>query len=120
SSGADRLVFSGKDLGGVFTIRGAEGEYFHWFKGFGGKYGGLLLSSANSLGEQLSAMLSQTAPDARKISQRISRIINETFDLVRGMPDGNSFANSNKALDHFFAYGACAGEIPGPRLHAGS
>jgi len=39
---------------------------------------------------------------------------------VRGMRDGNAFANANKALDHFFAFGPGAEKFPSPRLHVGS
>lgn len=123
SSGADRVVLSGKDLGGVFTMRGAEGDYVDWLKASGRGYDGFLLSSANSFAKQLDAILSEAVvsrADARKTSEQVSSIINETFDLVKGIRDGNSFANANKALDHFFAYGPEAEIIPGPRLHAGS
>jgi dihydrodipicolinate synthase/N-acetylneuraminate lyase len=123
SSGADRVVLSGKDLGGVFTMRGAEGNYLDWLKDSGRGYDGFLLSSANAFAKQLDAILSQVAVSqaaARKTSEQVSSIISETFDLVRGIRDGNSFANANKALDHFFAYGPGAEAIPGPRLHAGS
>jgi dihydrodipicolinate synthase/N-acetylneuraminate lyase len=124
SSGADRIISSGKDLAGVFTMRGAEGNYLDWLKTSGGGYDGFLLSSANSLAQELQKILSQAAggrtDEARKISERVTAIINETFDLVRGMRDGNAFANANKALDHFFAYGPGAEKFPGPRLHTGS
>ena len=34
-------------------------------------------------------------------------------------PYGNPFANANKAVDHFFAFGPKARDAPPPRLHAG-
>ena len=40
--------------------------------------------------------------------------------LAGSLPDGNPFANANKAIDHFFAHGPAAASIPAPRLHAGS
>jgi hypothetical protein len=36
-----------------------------------------------------------------------------------GIPFGNAFANSNKAFDHFFAYGPQARKIPSPMTHSG-
>src|SRR5262249_3769225 len=124
SSGADRIIKSGKDLGGVFAMRGAEGNYLDWVKTSGGGYDGFLLSSANTLAEQLQRILSRAAAgranEARKTSAQLTAIIQETFDLVREMRDGNAFANANKALDHFFAYGPEAEKLPTPRLHAGS
>src|SRR5262249_7466626 len=106
------------------TLRGAEGNYLNWLKASGGGYDGFLLSSANVLSEQLQKLLSHAAArrtdDARKTSEGVTAIINETFDLVKGMRDGNAFANANKALDHFFAYGPEAEKLAGPHLHAGS
>jgi 4-hydroxy-tetrahydrodipicolinate synthase len=123
TSGADRLISSVKDWGGIFTVRGAEGNYLDWFKSAGGRYDGFLLSSANVLAKQLAEMLSEGTAGriehARNISKRVTAIITETFTLVKGMSDGNAFANANKALDHFFAHGADAEKIPAPRLHAG-
>ena len=39
---------------------------------------------------------------------------------MAGHPQGNAFANANKAMDHFFAHGPDAAKLPPPRLHAGS
>ena len=41
------------------------------------------------------------------------------FGIVTGLPHGNPFANANKAMDHFFAFGPQAKDAPSPRLHAG-
>ena len=105
-------------------MRGAEGNYLDWLKTSGRGYDGFLLSSANSLAEELQKTLNQAAAgrtdEARKTSERVTAIINETFDLVRSIRDGNAFANANKALDHFFAFGPDAEKFPAPRLHAGS
>lgn len=124
SSDANRVVSFGKNLGGVFTMRGAEGNYLDCIKREGRGYDGFLLSSANSMAGQLDKMLSHARANqmdnARKASEQVTAIIHETFDLVRGMRDGNIYANSNKALDHFFAHGPGAEKVPGPRLHAGS
>ena len=39
---------------------------------------------------------------------------------MAALPDGNAFANANKAVDHFLAHGPKAAEVPPPRLHAGT
>jgi hypothetical protein len=36
------------------------------------------------------------------------------------LPDGNAFANANKAIDHFLAHGPKAAGVAPPRLHAGT
>ncbi len=54
------------------------------------------------------------------MSERLTACINEVFGIVTGLPHGNPFANANKAMDHFFAYGRKAAGAPPPRLHAGS
>jgi dihydrodipicolinate synthase/N-acetylneuraminate lyase len=123
SSGADRVVGSGISLGGVFTMRGAEGDYCRWLKGAGGPYDGLLLSTANCFAAEFSQMLGAIAENdvesARHLSERLTAVINEVFGLVSGLPEGNPYANANKAIDHFFAYGRRAGDVPAPRLHSG-
>jgi hypothetical protein len=42
------------------------------------------------------------------------------FQLAGNLPHGNPFANGNKAIDHYFAYGPGAAGFPPPRLHAGT
>ena len=54
---------------------------------------------------------------AKNLSDRITGVINEVFDLVRPMQAGNIYTNANKAIDHFFAYGLK--DVNPPRLHAG-
>ena len=123
SSGADRVVLSGTDLKGVFTMRGAEGDYARWFRGAGGAYDGFLLSTANCFAAQLSQMIDHISAgeleQARLLSHKVTGVINEVFELVRPVGAGNIYTNANKAIDHFFAYGPRATEFPGPRLHAG-
>ncbi len=60
TSGADRVTVAqaaGLDLEGVFLVRGAEGGYAAHLRPNGGGYDGLLLSTANSFGAQLSSII---------------------------------------------------------------
>jgi len=124
SSGGDCLVSSGVNLRGVFTMRGAEGDYASWLNKPNAGYDGFLLSTANTLAAELHRMLDYSVAgrlvDARELSIRLTAVVNGVFDVVRPWPDGNTFANANKAIDHFFAFGPGAANLPGPRLHAGS
>jgi dihydrodipicolinate synthase/N-acetylneuraminate lyase len=124
TSGADRVANSGRDLGGVFLVRGAEGGYATWLKSGGGPYDGFLLSTANCFGRELHQVIellkSGRRDEAQRLSDRLSTVVKEVFALVTGLPDGNAFANANKAMDHFFAHGAKAASATPPRLHAGS
>ena len=124
TSGSDAVALSAKDLGGVFTARGAEGEYARWLKSAGGPYDGFLLSSANCFARELHQMILDISAGrletARGLSGRLASAVSEVFRLAGGLPDGNPFANGNKAIDHFFAYGPEALTVPPPRLHAGS
>ncbi len=54
------------------------------------------------------------------MSERLTAAINEMFRLAASLKDGNPFTNANKAIDHFFAHGPGAAEVPPPRIHAGS
>jgi dihydrodipicolinate synthase/N-acetylneuraminate lyase len=123
SSGEDSVVSTTKDLGGVFTVRGAEGDYAKWLKVAGGKYDGFLLSTANCFAKEFRQMIGDLEGGrieaANKMSERLSATVSAVFDLVSPFPDGNAFANANKAMDHFFAYGPKAATVPPPRLHAG-
>jgi dihydrodipicolinate synthase/N-acetylneuraminate lyase len=124
TSGADRVATSGVDLGGVFLVRGAEGGYARWPRTGGGPYDGFLLSTANSLARELHELLTLLEQgrreEAGRLSGRLETVVQEVFGLVAGLPDGNAFANANKAMDHFFAHGPGAATLPPPRLHAGS
>ena len=124
SSGTDRVVSSGKDLGGVFTVRGAEGDYSRQLKVTGGSYDGFLLSTANCFAGEFRQMITDLSEGrvgaANKMSERLTATVTAVFNLVSPFPDGNAFANANKAMDHFFAYGPKAATVPPPRLHAGT
>jgi len=123
SSGRDRVATSGLDLDGMFVVRGAEGDYHRWLKAGGGPYDGFLLSTANCFAPQLSEVIELLAAghdrEAQSLSERLTRAINAAFDVVRGLPCGNIYANANKAIDHFLAFGPEALDFPPPRLHAG-
>jgi len=108
----------------VFTTRGAEGEYARWLKPAGGPYDGFLLSSANCFARELHQMTTDISAGrmeaARQLSDRLAAAVSEVFALASPLPHGNPFANGNKAIDHFFAHGPEAVNLPPPRLHAGS
>ncbi|HWX21572.1 MAG TPA: dihydrodipicolinate synthase family protein [Candidatus Binatia bacterium] len=124
SSGADQVILSGKDLEGVFTTRGGEGDYVRWPKLAGGPYEGFLLGSANCFAAELRQMIEDISAArwdaARKMSARLTGVVKEVSRLVAQVSSGNAFANANKAIDHFFAHGPKAAFIPPPRLHSGS
>ena len=123
TSGADRVVLSGRSLEGVFTVRGAEGDYARWLNTAGGPYDGFLLSTANCFARELHQIIDDIAEKrldgARQMAARLTSVVAEVFQLVNSVPEGNPFANGNKAIDHFFAHGPRAAEISPPRLHAG-
>jgi dihydrodipicolinate synthase/N-acetylneuraminate lyase len=123
TSGTDRVVLSEKQVGGVFMVRGAERNYAKWLKAAGGRYDGFLLSTANCFAKELREMITYLEGGqidaANKISEQLTGIISDVFELVSPFPHGNAFANANKAMDHFFAFGPKAATVPAPRLHAG-
>ncbi len=123
SSGSDRVALSHPEVPGVFLVRGAEGGFARWFLATGGPYHGFLLSTANCFARDLSEMIEKlnegSLGEGQVISDRLSMVIKEVFDLVKGVTVGNAFANANKAMDHFFAFGPRAALVPPPRLHAG-
>jgi len=124
TSGADRVVLSGRSLEGVFTVRGAEGDYARWLNTAGGPYHGFLLSTANCFARELHQIIDNISENrmdqARQMAARLTSVVAEVFQLVNNVPEGNPFANGNKAIDHFFAHGPRAAEAAPPRLHAGS
>jgi dihydrodipicolinate synthase/N-acetylneuraminate lyase len=124
TSGADRVAFSGENLGGVFVVRGAEGNYARWLKAARGPYDGFLLSTANCLAHELHSMIEDLKARhfdaASKRATRLTALVDDVFRIVNGLPHGNAFANANKAMDHFFAFGPKASEVTPPRLHSGS
>ncbi len=123
TSGTDRVALEGRGLGGVFVVRGAEGNYPRWLKAAGGPYDGFLLGSANCFAAQYHQLIHELSASrieaARQLGERITAAVSEVTGLVAGFPHGNAFANANKAMDHFFAHGPSAAQVPPPRLHAG-
>jgi dihydrodipicolinate synthase/N-acetylneuraminate lyase len=123
TSGADRVAASGLDFRGTFLVRGAEGQYASALKNSGGPYDGFLLSTANSFCQQLcqirDALSAGHSADAQRLSQRLTSLVEQMFRLVARVADGNPFANSGKAVDHFFAHGQQAARVAPPRLHTG-
>ncbi len=123
SSGADRVVLSRRSLGGVFTMRGGEGDYARWTKAAGGLYDGFLLGSANCFARELHQVIQAVSggrlQEAQQLSKRVTVVVREVSRLVAGLPGGNAFSHANKALDHFFAYGPRAAAVPPPRNHSG-
>ena len=123
SSGNDRIASSSVDKGGVFLVRGAEGDYARWLKEAGGPYDGFLLSVANSFPRELRSVIENLEKGdfkaAGETSGRLSTMIGKIFAIVQPLTHGNAFTNANKAIDHFFAYGPNAASRPGPLLHAG-
>jgi len=123
SSGNDRIALADRGQGGIFLVRGAEGHYAEWLQESGGPYRGLLLSTANCFSAQLKEIVvgleAGKTGEARNASARLTRVVESVFKLVKDLPKGNSYANANKAMDHFMAYGAKAERVPPPMLHAG-
>lgn len=121
SSGNDGIALSDVDPGGVYMVRGAEGDYAQWLKDAGGRYDGFLLSTANCFPSHLMNIIQYVEggnlDEARKLSDRLSGVISETFEVVRNVPCGNAFTNANKAIDHFCAFGPTAIRKEGPMLH---
>lgn len=123
TSGEDLVASSGRDLHGVFLVRGAEGGYSDHLKSGGGHYDGYLLSSANCFARELRRVqwLSDNNHhgDAEKLARRVSRVIDHAFGLVQELPFGNPFSNGNRAVDHIFAYGSRSRIVPPPMTHSG-
>ncbi|PWU21996.1 MAG: dihydrodipicolinate synthase family protein [Verrucomicrobia bacterium] len=123
TSGKDRVALSGLDLGGVFLARGFETDYARWLEHAGGPYHGFLLGAANCFACELDQVIQQVCAgrldSAQELSKRLESAFNEVFSLVTPFAHGNAFANANKAMDHFFAYGPGAASVTAPRLHSG-
>lgn len=124
TSGTDRVAGSGLELGGVYLVRGAEGNYGRWLKASGGPYDGFLLSTANCFAGHLHRMIEHLehgrVDEARRGIAPVEKVVAGVFDLVADLPYGNAFANANKAIDHFLAHGPETPDLPPPLLHAGS
>lgn len=121
SSGRDGIATSDTDKGGVFLVRGAEGDYARWLREAGGPYAGFLLSTANCFPGELKTLIEDLErgerEKARILSERLSAAIRDVFALVNGLPCGNAFTNANKSIDHFQAFGPDADANDGPLLH---
>ena len=121
SSGRDGIAASDTDKGGVFLVRGAEGDYARWLNEAGGPYAGFLLSTANCFPRELKTLIEDLErgerEKARILSERLSAAIRDVFFLVNGLPCGNAFTNANKSIDHFRAFGPAADANDGPLLH---
>jgi dihydrodipicolinate synthase/N-acetylneuraminate lyase len=124
SSGYDKVALSGLELNGVHLLRGAEGNYHKWLRTNEGNYDGFLLGSANCFARELKTILHNLSAGnfdaARSLSERVWRVVDEASNCVADFPSGNPFANANKAIDHFLAYGAEAINIVPPRIHSGA
>lgn len=124
SSGNDAVAKYKKKRGDLCLLRGAEGDYARWFTGSGGPYHGFLLSTANGFSPYLHQIIdgfqNGRIDESLKESNRLTAVVQELFALVASLKDGNAFANSNKAADHFMAYGPKAASVPPPRLHSGN
>jgi dihydrodipicolinate synthase/N-acetylneuraminate lyase len=122
TSGEDRVATSDVDKGGVFLVRGAEGEYARWLKDANGAYDGFLLSTANCFADTLSAIIEHVErgdlQSAGAISDTISTAFHEVLDVMQPLPYGDAFTNANKAIDHFKAFGPRGHQKEGPMLHA--
>jgi len=123
TSGEDHVPQEDRGTSGVFLVRGAEGSYASWLAEAGGCYRGLLLSTANCFAAEFARMISlleaADVAGADALSQRISAVVAAAFDAVAEIRHGNAFANANKAIDHFKAYGSRALSVAPPMLHAG-
>jgi dihydrodipicolinate synthase/N-acetylneuraminate lyase len=124
TSGRDQVALSGVDTGGVFLVRGGEGNYRSWYKASpGGLYNGFLLGSANCFAARYTAMLQDIDSGRRDaaeiISDQITRIVSEAMKEAGKLSFGNAFANANKGIDHFFAYGPGADQVSAPMTHSG-
>ncbi len=123
SSGYDRVAVSGLEFNGVYLVRGAEGGYTKWLRINDGMYDGFLLGSANCFAKELNSIIQNLSTGnldaAKELSERVTGVVEQVSNYAAGLPAGNPFANANKAIDHFFAYGPEAANFPPPRIHSG-
>ena len=118
------MASSGLDFGGVFLVRGAEkGGYTPWPRTNGSPYDGFLLSTANVFAPELSEVLrlleTGERAAAEALSQKLETVVSAAFALVAEFPHGNAFANANKILDHWRAYGQAALDFEPLLLYSG-
>ncbi len=112
SSGTDNILKSQRSLDGVFMVRGAECNQMESLMnmnyGVAG-YNGLLLSTANNYGLQLSQMMNDLMDgnwtNAEKLSKLVTGLTNKTFEVVSKYNFCNPYTNSAKMVDYFMAYG---------------
>lgn len=123
TSGEDKIALEADGSHGVFLVRGAEGDYAKWLKESGGPYDGFLLSSCNCFSLYLQKMIQMLEVGesdlANEMSTKLTTIFYNVFQLVKDLPYGNPFTNTNKAIDFYMAFGWEAGQKRPPRLHAG-
>ena len=123
SSGNDTVALEDKGKSGIWFMRGAEGEYAKWLKESGGPYDGLLVSTANCFAKQLIHLLTLLEKGkiekAVALSNHLTDVLSNIFNIVGSLSEGNPFTNANKAIDHFMGYGQEAERISPPMLHAG-
>ena len=123
SSGYDRVALSGLELNGLYLVRGAEGNYTKWLHTNDRNYDGFLLGSANCFAKELNSIIQNLSTGnlktAQELSERIAGVVEQVSKYSADLPAGNPFANANKAIDHFFAYGPEAANFPPPRIHSG-
>ena len=126
TSGADRVTAAqaaGLDLEGVFLVRGAEGGYAAHLRPNGGGYDGLLLSTANSFGAQLSPDHRAVATPAdgwrpTQLSSRLSALVTELFAIVScalGREPLRQRGQSRRSLLRLRTPGPCRTAAPAAR-----
>lgn len=124
TSGEDRVAESLSGDHDVFLVRGAEGGYARWLRESDGPYDGLLLSTANCFSPQYAQMIdllsSGRTEAASELSEKLTAVVEQAFELASGHEVGNAFTNANKSIDHFLAYGKQAMEQPMPMLASGN
>lgn len=134
TSGEDKVAMSGGVPENLFLVRGAEGDYYRWYQASGGPYDGFLLSTANGFAPQLARIIelsdagqealgrqaeSDALTEARGLSDTLSKAVEEIFAAVSDLSFGNPFANGNKSVDHWMAFGPKAGSQDSPMTHSG-
>jgi dihydrodipicolinate synthase/N-acetylneuraminate lyase len=123
SSGYDKVALSGLEFNDVYLVRGAEGNYTKWLRINDGSYDGFLLGSANCFAKELNSIIQDISTGnldaAKELSEKVTGVVEQVSKYAADLPTGNSFANANKAIDHFFAYGAGAINISPPCVHSG-
>ena len=123
TSGKDSVILSNVDLGGVFTVRGAEGDYDKWVYNGEGGYSGFLLGSANCFAKEITEVINyckiSNYAEAKTLSNRIASVVEEMMANVSDITSGNAFTNANKCIDHICAFGTSWNEVPMPMMHSG-